>query len=252
MSADAWSEVETLAVAVRAVLGPDLVGLYVHGSLVTGAFVPGKSDLDLLAVLRRELDDREAHELEAVFGSRPSARTTDIDFRAVTEFVAATPSASGWAPTLALEVEVHPGSDRPVRPRRGPVDEPDLVIELAQVRETSRALVGPVAGDVIGPVPDELVLAVADGHLARWQRVPFEPDVAELMVFTACRAWRFAATGEHVSKVDAATWVVQQRPDLTVVDQALALRRGDQGIISPDAVGQLLGAARAAIARRAP
>jgi len=203
---------------------------------VTGAFVPGKSDLDLLAVLRRELDDREAHELEALFKSRPSARTTDIDFRAVTEFVAASPSASGWAPTLAWEVEARPRSDSPLRLRRGPVDEPDLVIELAQVRETSRALMGPAARDVIGPVPDELILAVADGHLARWQRLPFDSEVAELMVFTACRAWRFAATGEHVSKVDAATWVVQQRPDLTAVETALALRRGDQGIIPQEGV----------------
>jgi len=101
-------------------------------------------------------------------------------------------------------------------------------------------------------VPDELVLAVADGHLARWQRVPFNSEVAALMVFTACRAWRFAVTGEHVSKADAATWAVQQRPDLTVVEDALALRRGDEGIIAPDSVGPLLGAARDAIARRAP
>jgi predicted nucleotidyltransferase len=250
MSADAWSEVEALAAGVRSALPAALVGLYLHGSLVTGGFVPGKSDLDLLAVVRRELDDQEAHELEAVFAST-SARTTDIDFRAVTESVAATPSASGWAPTLALEVEVRPASDRPVRPRQGPVDEPDLVIELAQVRETSRALVGPAAPDVIGPVPDELVLAVADGHLARWQRVPFNSAVAELMVFTACRAWRFAVTGEHASKVDAATWAIEHCPDLTVVEEALALRRGDEGIISPDSVGQLLGTARDAIARRA-
>src|SRR3954452_23612517 len=40
-----------LAADIRAALGEDLVSLAVHGSWVFGDFTPGRSDLDLLAVL---------------------------------------------------------------------------------------------------------------------------------------------------------------------------------------------------------
>ncbi len=42
---------DRLAVDLQAVLGEDLVSLAVHGSWVFGDFTPGRSDLDLLAVL---------------------------------------------------------------------------------------------------------------------------------------------------------------------------------------------------------
>jgi predicted nucleotidyltransferase len=42
---------DRLAADIRAALGEDLVSLAVHGSWVFGDFTPGRSDLDLLAVL---------------------------------------------------------------------------------------------------------------------------------------------------------------------------------------------------------
>lgn len=38
-------------------LGPVLIGLYLHGSLVVGDFAPGRSDVDLMAVLTVQPDD---------------------------------------------------------------------------------------------------------------------------------------------------------------------------------------------------
>ncbi len=38
-------------------LGPVLTGLYLHGSLVVGDFAPGRSDVDLVAVLTVQPDD---------------------------------------------------------------------------------------------------------------------------------------------------------------------------------------------------
>ncbi|MDQ1438557.1 MAG: hypothetical protein QOK43_2186 [Acidimicrobiaceae bacterium] len=250
MSGPASAAVESLAAGLLEVLALNLIGLYVHGSLVSGAFVPDRSDLDLLAVVNRDLDDSEADALLMLFESNPFAHDFEIDFRAVTTVVAAEPSAAGWKPTLAFEIEIRPWSGGRARPRRGPVDEPDLVIELSQVRERSHTLFGPDASTVVGPVPAERVVEVGDGHLAMWQDLPFNPDVAELMVFTACRAWRFAVTGTHTSKDDAANWVLSRRPDLDVVAEALAIRHGAEGVIEAEPVFALLRIAREEIARR--
>jgi hypothetical protein len=89
------------------------------------------------------------------------------------------------------------------------------------------------------------VLAVGVAQLADWQRLPFEPVYAELMVFTACRIWRFAIEGTHSSKTEAAEWVRGRRPDLVAAGSAL---RGRRGGTSPteDAVRELLAAALSA------
>ncbi len=55
-----------VAAAVGRLLGPRLLGLYVHGSLVAGDFAPGRSDLDVFAVLSADPDDALLRELVAL------------------------------------------------------------------------------------------------------------------------------------------------------------------------------------------
>jgi predicted nucleotidyltransferase len=43
-----------------AVLGEDLAGIYLHGSLAMGCFNPGKSDIDILVVIRKRLTHASA------------------------------------------------------------------------------------------------------------------------------------------------------------------------------------------------
>ena len=50
---------------IRAVLDGDLAGLYLYGSVVSGGFIPGISDLDLLAVTRRDITVADLESLEA-------------------------------------------------------------------------------------------------------------------------------------------------------------------------------------------
>src|SRR3990167_1036828 len=49
---------------IKSVLGDKLVGLYLGGSLVLGDFDPEVSDIDLVAALTSEIDDKEFKELE--------------------------------------------------------------------------------------------------------------------------------------------------------------------------------------------
>ncbi|MGO9274063.1 MAG: aminoglycoside adenylyltransferase domain-containing protein [Terriglobia bacterium] len=49
---------------VRHILGDKVIGLYLAGSLAYGDFVPGRSDIDLQAVVRNPLTEDEVHLIE--------------------------------------------------------------------------------------------------------------------------------------------------------------------------------------------
>src|SRR5215203_1286999 len=48
---DARETLEELAAAIESHFGSDLLGLYLFGSLAAGGFYPGKSDIDLMAII---------------------------------------------------------------------------------------------------------------------------------------------------------------------------------------------------------
>jgi predicted nucleotidyltransferase len=48
---DAWETLKELAAAIESHFGSDLLGLYLFGSLAAGGFYPGKSDIDLMAII---------------------------------------------------------------------------------------------------------------------------------------------------------------------------------------------------------
>jgi len=53
---------------VRAVLGPEFVGMYCYGSLSLGDFEPGSSDIDFLVVTANDLPDEMVAALGAMHG----------------------------------------------------------------------------------------------------------------------------------------------------------------------------------------
>ena len=63
---DARETLKQLADAIERHFGSDLLGLYLFGSLAAGGFYPGKSDLDLMAIIAAEVE--EGPELEELRG----------------------------------------------------------------------------------------------------------------------------------------------------------------------------------------
>lgn len=202
---------ESVALACARALRDPIVVL--HGSLILGDFVAGRSDVDLLVIAREPPSTAEADDLVAAVSRAPGR----VDLRVVTH---ATASAPMREPQLALGVGLH--GDAP-EIQRG-VHERDLVVELSVCRARGRSLVGAVPADAIAPVPVEWVLEVGDAVLADWERLPFEAEYGELMVFTTCRVWRYAEEGLHCAKSEAAAWALERDSSLTVVVDALASR----------------------------
>jgi predicted nucleotidyltransferase len=205
---------ELTAICARTL--PPLAGAILHGSLATGAFVPGRSDVDVLAIVAGEPTAAELAALtSAVEGLRGDA-VAPADLCVVTRRTAAAPSPAPRVEIYArLDPDEHGLEVETCRPRR------DLVVELSVCRAHGRSLAGPPPADLVGKVPDEWVMDVGDEVLATWQGQADDPDMAAFMVFTTCRVWRFADERLHCSKPEAAHWALDRNPSLEVVESVL-------------------------------
>jgi hypothetical protein len=228
---------------VLAEAGP--LAVILHGSLVTGDFVPGRSDVDLLFVVERALtDDQTGRLLDAL--RRANNRGLPLDLRVVTRAVAASPTMS---PPMEFYLGRHPGEPDEIEIRS--TGEPDLVVEFWVARRHGRSLSGREPHEIIGPVPDAWVLGYGLRLLDRWADLTDDDANAELMVLTACRIWRFAAVGEIASKSAAARWAFGQVPTLSAIPAALRRRAGEAGVtITKREVGDVLVTARSATKAR--
>ncbi len=219
MSEDAArAYVGELVERLRGLLGSDLAGAYLIGSLALGGYQPGRSDIDVAAVSRREL---ERDEKEAVVAAcRHEALPCPARKLELVVY------ARELAP--AFEVNLNTGAGEPLHAGFDPALEPSFwfVLDLAIARASSVVLVGPPASELLPVAPHGELVAAAREALAWF----LENDpAADNLVLTACRTRRFLDEGVWSSKTDAGEWAVRRLPDPDVARAALALRRGEPG-----------------------
>jgi Nucleotidyltransferase domain/Domain of unknown function (DUF4111) len=229
---DALGYAEALAARCRAALGEELASAILHGSLVLGDFVPGRSDIDVLVIVREPLVDEQLAAVMDAAGAPPAR----VDLRVVTRATAAAPPRT---PVLEAGVVLRPASDPELDARAAP--EPDVAVELSVARAHGRGLAGAAPDAVIGPIPPEWLDEIGDRRLAAWQEFTDDDEHAELMVLTACRIWRFALERAHCSKRSAGRWALTRDPSLVAVEQALL----QVTPIAPGEIARVLAVVRA-------
>ena len=212
---------EALASAIQGAIGDDLAGLYVYGSYLAGGFDPEGSDLDLVAVLEREVDAADlatlgsvhddlvrrypawANRLDVVFIGRESLR----DFR------------SGRGSFAVIS---------PGEPFRLRTDVADWLQSWYLLRETSQRLVGMDVTELVPPIPRADFIAALVGHaelMRRRSREEQSPGALAYELLTTCRVLQTVSAGVDPSKAEAADWVRQRWPMWApVIDSALACR----------------------------
>jgi Domain of unknown function (DUF4111) len=232
---------------LRGILGDELVGVYVSGSGALGDYVPGRSDLDRFAVCERGVGEKTKEAVVAALRHEslpcPARGLELVLYRRA--FVAE-PRRDA-----AFELNLNSGAAMPLHVAFEPEEEARhwFVLDLAIVRDSGRALVGPPPRDLFAELPREWLLEALAESLA-WHRA--NPDVAgENAVLNACRAWRFAEEGRWSSKRDAAAWARSRLADPAVVDAAVALRHGGAAELDPDAARALVERVEAAVRRSA-
>jgi predicted nucleotidyltransferase len=204
----AMDQVQQIVALVSRVLGPEVVGTYLHGSSVLGGLKPA-SDLDVLVVCRRRMNDQERRQLlEGLFrisGSRNQARPVELTVVVQSEVRPwRFPPAGDFLYGEWLRQEFEAGGP----PQPEPM--PDLALLVTMVLAGDHPLTGPPPAQILDPVPHaDLVRATVAGIPGLLQDI--EDDTRNVLL-TLARVWTTLATGQIKSKDAAADWALALLP----------------------------------------
>ena len=202
----------TVAAGLTRVLGPALLGLYLHGSAAMGGWSAERSDVDLLGVVARPLSRRAKREIAARL-NHPSLvcpAPAGLELSLVTAAVAADPPRR---PPFELHVNTGPS---PQTHLGGPAAaDPDLLIHFAVCRRAGVAVAGPDPVEVFAEPPRAWLLEQAAAEL-RWA---VRQGNFAYRVLNACRAWRYLEDDVLGSKVDGGRWARARLADPAATEE---------------------------------
>lgn len=230
-----------LTAALRNILGGNLVGVYLHGSLTQRAFVPARSDIDCLVVVRRDLGDAQ--------------------FRRLRAWLAAAAARDAWIPRVQMQIL-----------RVGKLLRPDARYCLYQfgalnrsgsdgnpiiwmnVLETGIAFAGPPAWNFLPPITRRMLHDALErevGYLraeignpaSEWRDQPFYRAYA---VLTLCRILYSHGNGGVVSKPRAVRWALRTLPTRwhSLIRGAMASDRGRRATLALPRIARFIEFAR--------
>ncbi|GAA4913801.1 aminoglycoside adenylyltransferase family protein [Streptomonospora salina] len=194
---------------VCGVLGPDTLGVYLHGSAVSGGLKPA-SDLDVLVVSRRSMDDgRRRLLLDGLLarsglsgGARPVELTVVVQFRIRPWRF---PPTGDFLYGEWMRDELTAGGP----PR--PATMPDLALVITMALAGDRPLAGPPPARILAPVPHEDVVRASVASLP--ELLAEAGTDTRNVVLTLARIWTTLATGEIMTKDAAAEWALARLPE---------------------------------------
>jgi streptomycin 3"-adenylyltransferase len=227
---------------LTSVVGPALVGVYLHGSAALGGWSAERSDVDLLGVVARPLERRAKREISARLNhpSLTCPAPAGLELSLVTAAVAADPPRR---PPFELHVTTGPS---PQLHLGGPAaTDPDLLLAFAVCRRAGVAVAGPGPVEVFAEPPRMWLLERAAAEL-RWA---VRHGTFAYRVLTACRAWRYLEDDVLGSKVESGHWARFRLGDddtppgaVALVDAAVAAQLGHAPV--PAAAADLAAADR--------
>jgi hypothetical protein len=190
-------------------LGVNLVGSYLFGSVATGDFEPGISDVDIVAIVRSDLTAGQLAELQRLHRDiveetpewEDRVEVVYLSSRALATFRTESSAAariSPGEPFHAIEVDY------------------GWLIDWYQLRDVGIALYGAPAASLVPVISHDEYVEAVRRHMLAW------PDWAgglatqgsqAYAILTMCRGLRTSRTGELVSKREAARWACEVLPE---------------------------------------
>ena len=222
---------EVLPKSLRAALGADLVGIYLYGSYVSGGFEVGVSDLDLVAVTRREVEGLDLPALNLMHAELARRFPAWVDRLDIAYIDRGTLESFRTSPgRLAV---MSPGEPFNVRPDRAS----EWLQNWYLLRETAITVYGPAPETIVPPIDRrEFVAAVVRYAIDVADRLTGEetPGSLAYAVLVLCRARFTHDTGEQASKEDGAAWTRRLMPGWEwLIDAALRCRLS-RGVVGFD------------------
>jgi len=214
------------------VLGNQLVGMYLYGSLSSGDFDLDSSDIDFLVVTTSTLPNKTIEDLETMHhriwnsGMKWAAKL-EGSYIPKREIRKQDPR-SGPCPTV--------NEGRFYLDRRGS----DWIIQRHIIREQGAIIIGPDPKSLIDPVDGKELRRAVKGVLNEWWFPMLEDptwlkehgsEYHAFTILTMCRALYTLENGTIVSKPVAARWVQGKLGEdwNKVIDQALLAQKHDSG-----------------------
>ena len=188
------------------ILGDNLVGLYLHGSIAFGCYNPRQSDVDYIAVVREPLEaETRLWLLDAIYRLNRSAPPKGIEMSVVLRehcqhFIYPTPFLLHFSNAHRAAYERDPRSF--CETMHG--TDMDLAAHFTVIRHKGVALCGPPIQSVFGEVPwenylDSILVDVSDAC----------DDVCHAPVYTILNLCRVCAAVEEkrvLSKAEGGAW----------------------------------------------
>jgi aminoglycoside adenylyltransferase-like protein/nucleotidyltransferase-like protein len=202
-------------------LGDDLVGSYLFGSVITGDFDSGISDVDTVAVVRSDLTEAQLATLERLHRDiveeipewKDRVEAVYLSSQALATFRTASSAAariSPGEPFHAIEVDHR------------------WLIDWYRLRDVGIALCGPPPASIVPIISHDDYVEAVRRHMLSWPEWVdgFVTQGAQAYaILTMCRGLRTWRTGEFVSKREAARWACQELPDYAdLIRDAVAWR----------------------------
>jgi hypothetical protein len=203
------SLLDDLLSQIQTVLGENLVGLYLYGSLVTGDFDSEISDIDLLAVTTSDLNETEFNALH-VMQNGIVQRYRQWENRLELAYLSLQALQTFKTEQSQIAV-ISPGEPFHVKEAGK-----DWLVNWYVVREKGVTLFGPPPDVVIPLISKEEFIECVIDHTRRWQEwindIHYRGSQA-YAILTLCRALYTVKNGEQVSKLRAAAWAEKALPE---------------------------------------
>jgi predicted nucleotidyltransferase len=218
-----------LAAAIEGHFGSDLLGLYLFGSLAAGGFYPGRSDLDLIAIIASEIEaGSQLEELRSLHDAFLSERPTWIERIEVAYVERGVLQTFGDHPRGRVAV-ISPGEPLHIRDAGF-----EFTLDWYGVTTHGETILGPPPLDLGPQVRASAYRYAVEALLKEWPSRVREPWVAYVpahqgyVVMTVCRALYALATGKQATKEEAATWAAARYPEWSrFISDAHATYRAD-------------------------
>lgn len=209
--------------AAREIMGEQLTGIYLHGSLAMGCFNPDKSDIDLIIIIEESISDEQ----KMKFMERVAAINRQAPAKGLEMSIVLRKYCSPFAYPTPFELHFSPAHlqwfcDRPqeyVRRMKG--EDKDLAAHFTIIRRYGIVLYGEKIENVFAEVPhenyaDSILEDVRDAK----EEILRQPMY---IILNLCRVLAFLEDGLILSKKEGAEWATGRLPDddLAVVRSAL-------------------------------
>lgn len=198
----------------RDVLGDNLIGLYLHGSLAMGCFNPSSSDIDFIVVVNEPLDIEAKQAIVWLSLELSESASNGLEFSIVL-----VDTAQHF--TYPTPYELHYSRAWDERFRTGEVDfetqlyDKDLAAHFTIIRHRGICLYGASRKEVFSEVPTSDYLdSIAEDARLSYQNIMGGPDEGQCLVppyavLNFCRVLAFIEQGLITSKREGGQWGIE-------------------------------------------